>query len=583
MDEKRRVLIVECGQNWQTILEDVFPSEQFEVQTVPTRDQAIGALQAGDFDLIVVDPDDQPQTEPLRVVADIAGRYPGIPLLIVSEQLTFDQLQNTAQISTESPLIVKASWDTPGFLDTVEHLLATWGPPEPEITPPSEEEDRATELTFDRLSGATRMFSATGLTGPLTTGLIPPPIGTRQGKPRVLIVEDQAQWQHAFAALMEQEDYFWRVAPNYEQAMERLRLESFHVVVLDLMIGESGDVLHEGKGWQLLDYLVVNCVKTKVIVASGDASRADVAKLFMRYPIKGFVDKDFFDEGEMLSMIREQIAGPTLKIQMLGNFRVWRDGKSVTDFGDNEAERTIKILLTRRGENVSVDELVGFLWPGVEPKEAYANLSAAINSARAILEPDLPRPNDSNFILRNGANYTFNFLANLDIDAEQFRLRVSEARFHERQGDVAEALKDYEAVRAMYQGDYLPGDRSAPWASQERSMLQGLYTATLNRIADIYAGMDKLDQAIEAASRSLQVDAYSESTYRRLMRYYSCKGDQKMAKNMYRNLVTLFSEFFGEAPSSVTTRLYEDIVAGHDVVCVEPASSSGEWRLAGEN
>jgi DNA-binding SARP family transcriptional activator len=108
--------------------------------------------------------------------------------------------------------------------------------------------------------------------------------------------------------------------------------------------------------------------------------------------------------------------------------------------------------------------------------------------------------------------------------------------------------------------------------------LQGLYTGVLNRIADMYAGINQLDRAIEAADRSLQVDSYNESTYRRLMRYHTCKGNRQKATAVYRSLVKLFSEFFGDEPHAVTKRLAEDIENGKTVMCVEVAS--GEWRLA---
>jgi DNA-binding SARP family transcriptional activator/ActR/RegA family two-component response regulator len=577
MDQKRRVLIIESDQLWQLTLQQAFPSDQFDVKLAQAPDEAFRALQHPIFDLIVVDPD-YTQDDQIKVLADIAKACPSSPLVVVSA--TPIRLDG---VLTNVTLVSKEQWDSAAFSESIARLLAgqSWGPPAPEITLPIESEE-ADIRVIEHRRASTRMFSITGLTGPLPTGLTPPPIGSRLGKPRVLIVEDNTEWQHTFAQIMETEEYFWRVAPNYEHAVERLRLESFHVVLLDLAIGEADGVMREGKGWQLLDYLVVNCPKTKVLAASGNISRADVAKLFTRYPIKGFIDKDVFNDDELRTIIREQIAGPRLRIQTLGNFRVWRDGKSITDFGDNKAEDVIKILLTRRGENVSVEELVGFLWPGPDPKTAYSDLNISVNSARLALEPDLPRPNDSNFITRNGASYNFNFLANLELDAEQLRLLVSEARYHDRQGDIADALQDYETARTIYQGDYLPTDRSAPWAIQERSTLQGLYTGALNRIADLYAEMDKLDLAIEAASRSLQVDAYSESTYRRLMRYYSCKGDQKNAKDIYRNLVTLFSQFFGEEPTAITTRLYEDIMAGREVVCVEEVSVSGEWRIAND-
>ena len=49
-----------------------------------------------------------------------------------------------------------------------------------------------------------------------------------------------------------------------------------------------------GRNRAYLDHLAMTGKKTRVIVVSGEASRGDVAALFTRYPIEGFVDKDAF-------------------------------------------------------------------------------------------------------------------------------------------------------------------------------------------------------------------------------------------------------------------------------------------------
>jgi LuxR family transcriptional regulator, maltose regulon positive regulatory protein len=286
-----------------------------------------------------------------------------------------------------------------------------------------------------------------------------------------------------------------------------------------------------------------------------------------------------FTPDDLLQAIQEQLAGPSLRIQTLGDFRIWRDEKAITRFQDVNAERLIKLLITRRGENVSVEELIECLWPGSDATTQIANLGTTMGNARLALEPDLPRPGDSHFILRAGANYVFNTMGNVEVDIEQVRRLVSEGRQHERHAETEEALIDYEAACALYQGDFLPDDRSERWSIQERNTLQSLYTTALNRIADIHARNNRLDLAIKAATRSVEVDSYNESTYRRLMRYHACNGNQNAAMAVYRRLVKLFSEFFGEDPHALTMNLYKDIEAGVDVGCIEAASGSGEWRL----
>lgn len=580
---RKRILVVDNEQTWHGRLDGIFPPDAFETRFVANTGEALQALQQGPCELLIVDPmppasrSDDPvaranhlQSE-LQGIGEIMRTYNSLLLIVASHALQDPTLQGAITVLGQIPTFDKNHFEQKSFETLVEHVFSGqyWGPPEPEITPAP-----------DSMPEFSVVFPSTGLTGPLSSGLNPPAIEARHGHPRILIIEDRTEWQHTVAELMETAGYFWRVAPNYEEAMERLRLESFHIVVLDLQLEGPDVALRDGKGWQLLQYLVANCPNTKIVVSSDALSASDVAKLFMAYPIKGFIDKDSFSASEMLSIIREQLEGPLLRIQMLGDFRVWRDGKAINNFGHEKAETLIKILLTRRGENISVEELAEWVWPGADRKDAYGNLGPVVSSARTTLEPDLPRPSDSTFILRSGSNYRFNFLAKLDIDAEKLRGLVNEGRQFERRGQTDQALKFFEDARKTYLGDYLPGDRYATWAIQERSALQALYTEALNRMADLYAANGRLDDAIGAAQESLNVDAYLESTYRRLMRYQSCKGNRSAAMSVFRTLEKLFADFFDETPSEITKKLLDDIASGQQINCVETWSVSGEWRIA---
>lgn len=582
MAYKCQVLIIENRKEWQTVLAQMLPEATTEIQTIQTYNDAITVLEHHPFDLAIIDLtldisahdyDRDGTHDGLQVLVEVAKRFPKTRLIALGESGGSDTLRNTPGVPANLAVIEKTHWDQAAFRTLLDGIISNV-PPQSSMIPV------ATPKPTEEISPIIPDLPRTSwLTSPLNTGLTPPGVGSRPGRPRVLIVEDQALWQQTIAELMELEGYFWRVAPTHEQALERLRLESFHVVLIDLVLGDLQTPWREGQGWQVLDYLVSHCPKTKVIVISGHASSADVARLFMGYPIKGFIDKQAFSPNELRSIVREQIAGPVLRIQTLGDFRIRRDGKLINDFGHDLAETVIKILLTRRGNSISVNELIDYLWPESEPKDNYTNLGIIIGSARAALEPDLPRSTDSKFIMRNGANYQFNVM-NVEVDAEQLRQLVSEGRQHERQGEIEQAIKNYKAAREIYHGDYLPGDRFARWTMQERAALQNLYTDMLNRLADLYAGLGNLKLAIEVASQALQIDAYAESTYRRLMRYHACNNNLTSSLSVYRALVKLFSEFFNEEPSAETIQLQEAIAAGRQVDCVEePTKASSERRL----
>ncbi|MFN8420691.1 MAG: BTAD domain-containing putative transcriptional regulator [Anaerolineae bacterium] len=578
---KLQVLIVENRREWRGIIEQVTAETTgIQIQAVQTYGEALTALEKQAFSLAVIDLtlripehdyDNDGTHDGLQVLADLAQRSPQTKLVIIGESLSRETLLNTPGIPETLTLLNRANWDQASLRDVLKQVL-NGGVDSVMVTGLS-----AAIATRSVVEADPKRATAphAGLTGPLRSGLTPPGVGSRPGRARILIVEDDAGWQEQLAQLMEHDQYFWRVAPTQEQAMERLKLETFHLILLDLMLGDDHVPLREGKGWQLLDYVINNSPKTKVLVISEIASSADVARLFMGYPIKGYMDKRAFNEGELRTLVREQSAGPSLRIVTLGDFRVLRDGKLINDFGHDLAEKMVKILLSRRGESISVDELVEYVWPGADPREHYATLGTIINAVRNALEPDLPRPSDSKFIIRSGLNYQFNMI-NVEVDAEQLRQYVSEGRQHERNGETEQALKNYKIARELYRGDYLPMERLARWTMQERSALQTLYTEALNRMADLHAEQGDLKTAIEVASQAQQVDSYVESTYRRLMRYHACLGNKNAALSVYRRLVKLFSEFFGEDPSPQTTELYQDIEADRPIDCVEDKTATSE-------
>jgi len=563
MFSKPRILLVEPREAWAGILLDSFINSEVDLSLVTRYDAMRTALSTDPIDLAIVDlwldeslsegdADRNGTHDGLEAIMHLAEHHSNVGLIVVSEEGERENLLNTPGMPHDTLLI-----ERPRFSPELLRKLALGLLADRDDTP----------------AGARRI----GSTGLVRLEQTPPPVGSRPGRPRVLIVEDQPFWLNILSRLMEEAGYFWRVATTYEQATGRLRLESFHAVLLNLTAGEPTT----GRSWQLLDYLTRNCPRTKLVIISGHLTSADVARLFLGYPVKGYIDKNTFDKDELLRLIEQQVAGPTLRFQTLGDFRVWRDGRLITYFGPPEAETVLKVLITRRGAAISADELVQYIWVNGD-KPAYARLAEAINSVRMALEPDLPRPADSRLILRDGANYRFEITPNVEVDADQFQQLFEEGRQAEERNQLTAAQRAYEQMRELYRGDYLNADRASAWTMKERTALQKLYSESLSRLADLYAGQNRLDLAITAINHALEVDSYSEGIYRRLMRYHACRGDKNAALAVYRRLVKLFHELFSEEISPVTQQVYEDIEAGRPVNCVEGRRPSGEWRILAE-
>ncbi|GAB4537904.1 MAG: hypothetical protein Kow0063_25210 [Anaerolineae bacterium] len=387
---------------------------------------------------------------------------------------------------------------------------------------------------------------------------------------RVLIVEDEPDWQELIEELLANQGYTCRRADNYDSALAALDRESFNVVFLDMMLHEFDLPVRGGTGWKLLDYLVEHHPRTRVVVLSGRARAGEAARLVRDYPIISFIDKSEEDvEAQILDAVREATRAPSLRIQTFGQFNIWRDGSLIDPWERGQAATVVKLLLIRRaagGRAVAIDELMEWLWPGSDPESGRKKLLPLLSSARHTLEPDI-EPRDSNFILRSPAGYYFDLSGDVTWDVLDFRRLASEGASHQRKGELEAAIAAYEAARALYVGDFLAEDHYAGWAIPQRRALQNEYRDLLIGLAEACAALGRYGDAIQASEATLEVDPVLESVYRQLMRYHYCAGDKGQALKVYRNCVKLFDELFGEGPSPQTKHLFEAIANDTGIEC----------------
>jgi DNA-binding SARP family transcriptional activator/CheY-like chemotaxis protein len=387
---------------------------------------------------------------------------------------------------------------------------------------------------------------------------------------RVLIVEDEPEWQNIVGELLADEGHMCRAAISYEHALAQLDQEFFNVVFLDMMLSEFDLPVRGGTGWRLLDYLVEQCPRTKVIVLSGRATAGEAARLVRDYAVADFIDKGEEDvETQILDAVRRAMQAPSLRIQTFGQFNIWRDGRLIDPWERVQAKTIVKLLLIRRaagGRAVSPDELIEWLWPESDAESGRKKLLPLLSNARHTLEPDI-EPRDSNFILRSSTGYYFDLSGDVMWDVRDFRRYIQEAGTQQRAGEPEAAVAAYETARDLYVDDFLAEDRYAPWAIPQRQALQREYRDSLSSLAEVYATLGRYGDAILAGEAALEADPLLESVYRQLMRYYYFAGDKGQALKVYRNCEKLFGELFGEGPTPQTKHLFEAISNNAELDC----------------
>ncbi len=162
----------------------------------------------------------------------------------------------------------------------------------------------------------------------------------------------------------------------------------------------------------------------------------------------------------------------SLRIQLLGPFRVWRDEEEITAAVHRigKADLLLKLLLSHPGETFTPDQLVEALW-GQELNEgkttvekAKANLHRRLSELRKLLEPSLAKSAESVYLLSTPKGYCFNAKAELHLDGHEFSQHCEQAQALYQQSEFAAAILTYEAGLLLVQGDYLAEDRYAEWA-----------------------------------------------------------------------------------------------------------------------
>ena len=167
--------------------------------------------------------------------------------------------------------------------------------------------------------------------------------------------------------------------------------------------------------------------------------------------------------------------GPTLQVQMLGQFTLRYGDRTISD-SDDRSRRVWSLLaymLYNHGRSFAQEELIHLYWRNSEksadPGNALKSIFHRIRTALDKLQPGLGRL----LIRRKAGRYFWNNIMPLSLDIEDF-----EAHFHaaEAAGDDDVRLAEYQAALALYAGDPLPRMTDEIWTIPIVAYYHSLYT-----------------------------------------------------------------------------------------------------------
>lgn len=276
--------------------------------------------------------------------------------------------------------------------------------------------------------------------------------------------------------------------------------------------------------------------------------------------------------------------GPTLQVQMLGQFTLRYGDRTISD-SDDRSRRVWSLLaymLYNHGRSFAQEELIHLYWSNSEksadPGNALKSIFHRIRTALDKLQPGLGRL----LIRRKAGRYFWNNAMPLSLDIEDF-----EAHFHaaEAAGDDDVRLAEYQAALALYAGDPLPRMTDEIWTIPIVAYYHSLYTRAAAGAIELLEKQERTAEAVALCRRVIHIEPYQEDLYEHLMRGLLRTGDMKGAMSVYEEMSEQLFAHFGVMPSETLRTLYRqatrtvnDRTLTMDEVCSqleEPAPHGG--------
>jgi DNA-binding SARP family transcriptional activator len=245
-----------------------------------------------------------------------------------------------------------------------------------------------------------------------------------------------------------------------------------------------------------------------------------------------------------------------LAVQCLGQFTVMHGERRLEPWPNRRAKAVFKYLVVHREQAVAKETLMEVFWPDTGVSAARNNLNVTVHALRRFLRDGHSQA--SHIVFRDGC-YLIDPSLPVWVDAAEFERLADAGERHERLGRLPEAVRDLHAAEALYQGGLFDDDPYEEWMQSHRRELQDRYVGVLERLGDLYRGVDDDRACLDVARKIVAVEPFRESAHRELMRCYARQGQQHLALRQYLDCAAALEAALDTRPEPQTVELYEQI------------------------
>ena len=220
-----------------------------------------------------------------------------------------------------------------------------------------------------------------------------------------------------------------------------------------------------------------------------------------------------------------------LEFLFLGAPRLIRDGLTIQV--DTRKSVALLAYLAFTGQSHRRDTLAGLLWPDYEPENARGALRRTLSTLNKALGGE--------GLLITREEIGIDPQAHVVCDLLEFHHLLRQARTHAHtQNPCPVCVGWLERAASLVRGEFLAGFTLRDslefddWLFEFAAQVDRDFSDVLERLAQAYTLLGRLEEAIQAARRLLDLDHINEEAHRRLMRLYAQSGQRNEGLRQYR-------------------------------------------------
>lgn len=272
---------------------------------------------------------------------------------------------------------------------------------------------------------------------------------------------------------------------------------------------------------------------------------------------------------------------PQCHVRLFGGLEVSVGGRVVhdRDWKKRKARMLFVMLVTKRGRDVPREQVIDYLWPGMDEERARNNLYVAWSMMKSVLGGPSGKGTPCPYVESvGGVCRTVSDTVRSDVD--EFEEALTAARAAESGAGSEDPLASYERIANLYRGDLLPGDVYDDWFAGARDHYRSEFVDAMLRASQLLIDAGDPGNALIYLRRAIQTDSLREDLYQRALRCQIAAGQRSSAIDTYLQCRDKLSEELGLDPSTETRALYDDILSMEDRPLPIPIDPLSTWSGA---